>query len=243
MIECHPSTATGSDRSRDLLRRPEPLADELYDKLAAYYEDDPNVDGDRRPPQERAPRRAAARPAASARCATGGAPRVAGEFPPHRRRRRSLSREASSSTWTAARAATRARPPRRPCSRRRTATSSTRPRSRSARATNNVAEYRGLLLGLERARGARRHRGRGRQRLRADRPPGQRPLQGQAPRHEAAARRGAATRCGGFERWSIRSVPRAQNADADALVNQALDARAAASSRSRRAAPSTPPTC
>ena len=28
-----------------------------------------------------------------------------------------------------------------------------------------------------------------------------------------------------FERWSIRSVPRAQNADADALVNQALDAR------------------
>ncbi|MGH2970300.1 MAG: reverse transcriptase-like protein, partial [Solirubrobacteraceae bacterium] len=29
---------------------------------------------------------------------------------------------------------------------------------------------------------------------------------------------------GGFERWSIRSVPRAQNAAADALVNQALDA-------------------
>jgi len=28
----------------------------------------------------------------------------------------------------------------------------------------------------------------------------------------------------GFEQWSIRSVPRAQNADADALVNQALDA-------------------
>ncbi len=27
----------------------------------------------------------------------------------------------------------------------------------------------------------------------------------------------------GFERWSIRPVPRAQNADADALVNQALD--------------------
>ena len=27
-----------------------------------------------------------------------------------------------------------------------------------------------------------------------------------------------------FARWSIRSVPRAQNADADALVNQALDA-------------------
>ena len=27
----------------------------------------------------------------------------------------------------------------------------------------------------------------------------------------------------GFEQWSIRSVPREQNADADALVNQALD--------------------
>ena len=26
-----------------------------------------------------------------------------------------------------------------------------------------------------------------------------------------------------FHAWSIRSVPRAQNADADALVNQALD--------------------
>ena len=28
---------------------------------------------------------------------------------------------------------------------------------------------------------------------------------------------------GAFERWSIRTVPRAQNADADALVNLALD--------------------
>ena len=28
----------------------------------------------------------------------------------------------------------------------------------------------------------------------------------------------------GFERWSIRSVPRAQNARADALVNATLDA-------------------
>ena len=27
-----------------------------------------------------------------------------------------------------------------------------------------------------------------------------------------------------FDSWSIRSVPRAQNAEADALVNQALDA-------------------
>ena len=29
-----------------------------------------------------------------------------------------------------------------------------------------------------------------------------------------------------FERWSIRTVPRAQNAHADALVNQTLDAHA-----------------
>jgi ribonuclease HI len=33
----------------------------------------------------------------------------------------------------------------------------------------------------------------------------------------------------GFRRWSIRTVPRAQNAHADALVNAALDARRAAS--------------
>jgi ribonuclease HI len=26
-----------------------------------------------------------------------------------------------------------------------------------------------------------------------------------------------------FEKWSLRTVPRAQNADADALVNAALD--------------------
>ena len=49
---------------------PEPLAAELYDQLADYYEDDPNVDGDRRPPQERAPRprgRHGRRPARDAR--------------------------------------------------------------------------------------------------------------------------------------------------------------------------------
>jgi hypothetical protein len=28
-----------------------------------------------------------------------------------------------------------------------------------------------------------------------------------------------------FGRWRVRNVPRAQNADADALVNQALDAQ------------------
>ena len=41
------------------------------------------------------------------------------------------------------------------------------------------------------------------------------------PLHAAALRA-----LGEFERWSLRSVPRAQNAGADALVNQALDAEA-----------------
>jgi ribonuclease HI len=93
---------------------------------------------------------------------------------------------------------------------------------RLGRATNNVAEYRGLLLGLERARalGASEvdvvndseliaHQVAGRYKVKhAD----MKPLHAEA----LAALRG-------FERWSIRPVPRAQNADADALVNQALD--------------------
>jgi ribonuclease HI len=91
--------------------------------------------------------------------------------------------------------------------------------------TNNVAEYRGVLLGLQRARA-----------LGADevevvndselvakqltgaykvKHPAMKPLHAQATAALAA-----------FDRWSIRSVPRAQNADADALVNQALDAAA-----------------
>jgi ribonuclease HI len=90
------------------------------------------------------------------------------------------------------------------------------------RATNNVAEYRGLLLGLERARalGATEvdvvndselvaHQVNGRYRVKH---PDMKPLHQQAM--EALR---------GFERWSIRSVPRAENAAADALVNQALD--------------------
>ena len=89
--------------------------------------------------------------------------------------------------------------------------------------TNNVAEYRGLLLGLERARAAgadevdvvndselvaKQVNG-----LYKVKHPDMRPL------HAAAMRA-----LSGFERWSIRSVPRAENAAADALVNQALDA-------------------
>ena len=91
--------------------------------------------------------------------------------------------------------------------------------------TNNVAEYRGLLLGLRRARDlgatevdvvndselvARQISG-----AYKVKHPDMKPLHAAAM--EALAR---------FEGWSIRPVPRAQNARADALVNEALDAAA-----------------
>jgi ribonuclease HI len=89
-------------------------------------------------------------------------------------------------------------------------------------ATNNVAEYRGLLLGLARARalGATEVEVVNDSELIAKQVNGiykvkhaaMRPLYLDAL---AALRE--------FDSWSIRSVPRAQNADADALVNQALD--------------------
>jgi ribonuclease HI len=90
-------------------------------------------------------------------------------------------------------------------------------------ATNNVAEYRAVLRALERAREleateleiigdseliARQLTG-----AYKVKHPSMRPLYEQA---QAALH--------GFERWRIRTVPRAQNARADALVNAALDA-------------------
>ena len=93
---------------------------------------------------------------------------------------------------------------------------------RLGHATNNVAEYRGLLLGLERARAAGAtevdvindseliaHQVNGRYKVKH---PDMRPLHAEA----LAALEG-------FERWSVTPVPRARNAAADALVNQALD--------------------
>jgi ribonuclease HI len=90
------------------------------------------------------------------------------------------------------------------------------------RVTNNVAEYRALLLGLARARelGATEIEVIGDSELIAKqvqgiykvKHPSMRPLYLQAMQ---ALR--------DFERWSIRTVPRAQNAEADALVNAALD--------------------
>ena len=89
--------------------------------------------------------------------------------------------------------------------------------------TNNVAEYRGLLLGLRRARelGATEVEVVNDSELVAKQINGQYKVKhpDMKPLHaEATAALGA------FGRWSMRSVPRAQNAAADALVNQALDA-------------------
>ncbi|HWI09360.1 MAG TPA: reverse transcriptase-like protein [Solirubrobacteraceae bacterium] len=92
-------------------------------------------------------------------------------------------------------------------------------------ATNNVAEYRGLLLGLQRARelGATEVEVVNDSELVAKQVNGVYKVKHADMKalHAAALQALAA-----FERWSIRSVPRAQNAGADALVNQALDAAA-----------------
>jgi ribonuclease HI len=84
-------------------------------------------------------------------------------------------------------------------------------------ATNNVAEYRALLRGLERARelGATEVEIVGDSELTGRykvKHPAMKPLYLEAM---AALRP--------FERWQIRTVPRALNARADALVNAALD--------------------
>jgi ribonuclease HI len=90
-------------------------------------------------------------------------------------------------------------------------------------ATNNVAEYRGLLLGLQRARalGATEVEVINDSELVAKQVNGEYKVKhaDMKPLHAQAM-----AALGQFDSWSIRSVPRAQNADADALVNQALDA-------------------
>jgi ribonuclease HI len=89
--------------------------------------------------------------------------------------------------------------------------------------TNNVAEYRGLLLGLQRARalGATEVEVVNDSELIARQVNGEYKVKhpDMKPLHaEAMAALGV------FDRWRVRTVPRAQNAAADALVNQALDA-------------------
>jgi ribonuclease HI len=89
-------------------------------------------------------------------------------------------------------------------------------------ATNNVAEYRGLLLGLERARalGATEVEVVNDSELVAKQVNGTYKVKHPDMKLLHAA---ALDALSAFDAWSIRSVPRAQNADADALVNQALD--------------------
>ena len=88
--------------------------------------------------------------------------------------------------------------------------------------TNNVAEYRALLLGLARARelGVEEVEVVNDSELIAKQVNGQYKVKHPAmkPLYLDAM---AALR--GFSRWSIRTVPRAQNAQADALLNAALD--------------------
>jgi ribonuclease HI len=90
-------------------------------------------------------------------------------------------------------------------------------------ATNNVAEYRGLLRGLERARelGATEIEIVNDSELVARQVTGAYKVKHPAMKPLHAEAMGALT---GFDRWSIRSVPRAENARADELVNEALDA-------------------
>ncbi len=91
------------------------------------------------------------------------------------------------------------------------------------RATNNVAEYRALLLGIDRAvaAGASEVELIGDSELIVKQVRGEYRVKDAALRELHAEVRAA---LGGFERWSIRHVRREQNAAADALVNQALDA-------------------
>jgi ribonuclease HI len=92
-------------------------------------------------------------------------------------------------------------------------------------ATNNVAEYRAVLKGIERAQAL----GAGELELIGDSELVARQLTGvykvkhpsMKPLHAQAL-----AALSGFDRWRIRTVPRAQNARADELVNAALDAAA-----------------
>jgi ribonuclease HI len=94
--------------------------------------------------------------------------------------------------------------------------------ARIGSATNNVAEYKALLLGIERAAelGASELELVGDSELIVRQVNGEYKVRDAALRtlHEEVKR--ALTR---FERWSIRHVRREENAEADRLVNEALD--------------------
>jgi ribonuclease HI len=89
-------------------------------------------------------------------------------------------------------------------------------------ATNNVAEYRALLLGIERAR----ELGASELELVGDSELIVRQVKGEYKVKDATLRGLHAEvkeALGPFESWSIRHVRREQNAEADRLVNEVLD--------------------
>jgi ribonuclease HI len=92
-------------------------------------------------------------------------------------------------------------------------------------ATNNAAEYRALLLGLERARelGAREVEVVNDSQLVARQLTGQYRVKSNDLRPLFEQARAALAE---FEYWDVRSVPREQNELADGLVNEAIDAQA-----------------
>jgi ribonuclease HI len=93
---------------------------------------------------------------------------------------------------------------------------------RIGHATNNVAEYRALLLGIERAAvlGASELELLGDSELVVKQVKGEYKVKNAAMRELHAEVKRALR---DFESWSIRHVRREQNAEADRLVNQALD--------------------
>lgn len=91
-------------------------------------------------------------------------------------------------------------------------------------ATNNTAEYRALLLGLERAKAL----GAPDVEIVNDSQLVERQVRGEYRVKKADLKvlhEQVRTALRDFERWSIRSVPREQNELADTLVNEAIDAR------------------
>jgi ribonuclease HI len=96
---------------------------------------------------------------------------------------------------------------------------------RIGRTTNNVAEYKALLLGIATAAemGGTEVELVGDSELIVRQVEGRYKVKDATLRELHAEAKGALA---GFERWSIRHVKRAQNADADRLVNAALDGEA-----------------
>ncbi len=93
---------------------------------------------------------------------------------------------------------------------------------RIGQATNNVAEYRGAIAALEKARELRLTE----IELRMDSELVVKQIKGEYRVKEptlADLKREVDRLLAGFRAWSVRHIPRAQNADTDQLANEALD--------------------